>query len=381
MARKKKIKGDKVEPGIWHHISGEGYVAEINYTDPQTGRRAREQKTIHRLDLAREWRRNRRADADAGEIQRKKDRPAPILFEDLGDEYLEQWSRVQKKESTYIRDKARMKRLKLIFGQKFLTEITQRDVERFLADRKADGMAPATMNRELCCLKNMLRKAVDWGYLQSNPAGGVKQQKESPPEFDFLREGEINLLIEKAAPHLKAFLTLAIYTGMRRGELFKLEWRDVGFSKGEKGIITVRDTKNRDTRYIPMSNIVRDTLQRHPKRILVEAGEKGQVTRRECPLVFSWPDGSGFKWIDNGFKGALERAGVTRYIRFHDLRHTFASHLTMKGVDLRTVAKLLGHRDIKMTMRYAHLAPDHLQGAVDVLETRDERREKRREAG
>ena len=72
------------------------------------------------------------------------------------------------------------------------------------------------------------------------------------------------------------------------------------------------------------------------------------------------------------FSGSLKRAEITRHVRFHDLRHTFASHLVMKGVDLRTVANLMGHRDIKMTMRYAHLAPEHLQAAVDILEVRSE---------
>lgn len=365
------MKGEKMEPGIWRLKNSNEYLAEINFTDPKTGKRIRERKTANRLDTLQNWRRSRQTDALRGEIIRKKDKPTPIRFRDLGVEYLEQWSRVRKKESTYLRDMKRVEKLNLIFGEKYLTEITQRDVERYLATRKADGMSSATMNRELCCIKNMLRKSVDWGYLESNPAWGVKQQQENPPEFDFLREEEIDSLIEQAAPHLKTLFTLAIYTGMRRGELFKLEWRDVDFSKGEKGMITVRDTKNRDTRYIPMNNMSREALQRHPKRILVETDEKGKVTRRECPLVFSSQDGGPFKWLDTGFKGALERAGITRYIRFHDLRHTFASHLTMKGVDLRTVAKLMGHRDIKMTMRYAHLGPDHLQAAIDVLDNKE----------
>ena len=78
-------------------------------------------------------------------------------------------------------------------------------------------------------------------------------------------------------------------------------------------------------------------------------------------------DGEGLKSIRNGFEAAVKRAGIEKHIRFHDLRHTFASWLVMKGIDLRTVAKLVGHRDIRITMRYAHLAPEHLQAAVDAL--------------
>ena len=128
-------------------------------------------------------------------------------------------------------------------------------------------------------------------------------------------------------------------------------------------MITVRDSKNHDTRYIPMNRIVRDAVQRHPRRIV-----GGQVS----PFVFSSAEGNRITDVKKGFAGALKRAGITRHVRFHDLRHTFASHLTMKGVDLRTVAKLLGHRDIKVTMRYAHLAPEHLQAAVDALVSPDD---------
>ena len=110
-----------------------------------------------------------------------------------------------------------------------------------------------------------------------------------------------------------------------------------------------------------MNRTVREALQRHPKRI---------ANSQVCSLVFSSEKGNPITDVKKGFAGALKRAGIDRHVRFHDLRHTFASHLIMKGVDLRTVAKLMGHRDIEMTMRYAHLAPDHLQAAVDALDTR-----------
>ncbi|MSR84339.1 MAG: site-specific integrase [Candidatus Latescibacteria bacterium] len=344
-----------------------GYLAEVNYTDPHTGRRIREQKSTHRLDLAREWRQTRKADALRGEVRGKKDRLKPMLFSKYSEEYLSQWSKVEKRESSYRRDQVSLKRLNHTLGKRQLSEITRRDVEKYVAERKGEGVTSATTNRELCCLKNMFRKAVDWGYLKSNPAWGVKQQKETPPEFGFLTENEIDRVIECSAPHMKAFLTLAIHTGMRRGELFKLEWRDLDF---QTGFITVRYGKNGETRHIPMNSIVRQTLDKHPNRIV-----KGQA----CPYVFSRPDGSPFKWPEGGFQGALQRAGVTRHIRIHDLRHTFASHLVMKGIDLRTVAKLLGHRDIKMTMRYSHLAPEHLQAAVEVLTQRTPQRQAQRE--
>jgi integrase len=361
-------KGARVEPGIWKHPDGQGYLAEINYTDPRTNRRIRERKSIHRIDLAREWRQTRQTDALRGEVRRRKDGPKPMTFSQLADEYLEIWSQVKKKPSSYIRDQTSVKRLRQVFGRRVISDITRRDVERYFAGRSTDmvgkgelrhPVTPATLNRELCCLKNMLRKAVDWGYLASNPAGDVKQSRESPPEFDYLTEDEIDRLLEGCgSPQLRAIVTVAVHTGMRRGEIFGLQWRDVAFDKGENGLITVRKPKNDDTRYIPMNQAVREALSGYPKRI---------VAGKLCPWVFSGATGSPLTDVKKGFANALRRAGIERHIRFHDLRHTFASHLVMKGVDQRAVAKLGGWRDIQMVMRYAHLAPAHLQAAVDRL--------------
>ncbi len=295
-------KGARVEPGIWKHPDGQGYLAEINYTDPRTNRRIRERKSIHRIDLAREWRQTRQTDALRGEVRRRKDGPKPMTFSQLADEYLEIWSQVKKKPSSYIRDQTSVKRLRQVFGRRVISDITRRDVERYFAGRSTDmvgkgelrhPVTPATLNRELCCLKNMLRKAVDWGYLASNPAGDVKQSRESPPEFDYLTEDEIDRLLEGCgSPQLRAIVTVAVHTGMRRGEIFGLEWRDVAFDKGENGLITVRKPKNDDTRYIPMNQAVREALSGYPKRI---------VAGKLCPWVFSGATGSPLTDVKKGF--------------------------------------------------------------------------------
>lgn len=93
---------------------------------------------------------------------------------------MEKWSKLKKRESTYTRDQYSTERLKTVFGRRLLSEIRRRDVEDYVAQRLAAGRAAATVNRELCCLKNMLRKAVDWEYIEKNPAWGVKQQAENP---------------------------------------------------------------------------------------------------------------------------------------------------------------------------------------------------------
>ena len=353
-------KGDKVEAGIWHLADKEGlYLAEVSYRDPRTGRRIRERTTADKVGPLRAWRNARKTDALRGEVTRQRDAKGKIPFKAYADEYLENWSKVEKAPLSYQRDTNSTKHLNGYFGNREIGNLTRRDIEKYVAKRKNDGAKPGTVNRELSCLKNMLRKAVDWDYLETNPAWGVSQQREEPPEFEFLTFEEADRLVEVCAPRIRTFLVLALNTGMRKGELFGLEWRDVDFQKGKKGMVTVREPKNYETRHIPMNSKLREALAAHPRRIA--NGEK-------CPLVLCSEEGKPYKDVRTSFGTALGDAGIKKHIRIHDLRHTFASHLVMRGVDLRTVAKLMGHRDIRVTMRYAHLAPDHLHAAVGVLD-------------
>ena len=351
-------KGERIEPGIWRLRGSKEYLAEVNLIDPESGKRIRERKTSNRLDLARHWRQARKTDSLRGQVSLKKHDQLARPFDTYAQEYLKNWSKVEKQLSSYARDCNSLKHLVRFLGKKDIKHMKRRDVESYVAQRKGSAAKPGTINRELSCLKNMLRKAVDWEYIDSNPAWGVRQQREEIQEFEFLRETEIADLIDACPQHLAPIVKIALNTGMRRGEILGLTWDCVGFDKGEKGIITVRNTKNHENRHIPMNEVARSTLRRHPKRI---------VNGSACPFVFSNSLGDAVRSVRNGFDAAVKRAGIGRHIRFHDLRHTFASHLVMKGVDIRTVANLMGHKDIRVTMRYSHLAPDHLQAAVDVL--------------
>ena len=96
-----KEKGKRLEPGIWRHPSGKGYVAEVSYQEPQTEKRVRKWKWIHRIDLAREWRQSQKTDALRGEVRRKKGECTQRRFDQSADEYLDKWSRIEKEKSTY----------------------------------------------------------------------------------------------------------------------------------------------------------------------------------------------------------------------------------------------------------------------------------------
>jgi integrase len=136
---------------------------------------------------------------------------------------------------------------------------------------------------------------------------------------------------------------------MRWGEISGLTWDRVNL---DQGFITLLDTKNHERRDIPMDGTVRGLLKE---------------MERKSPYVFGNEEGHPFTRLERSFATALKKSGITDF-KFHDLRHTFASNLVMAGEDLNTVRELLGHKDLTMTLRYAHLAPNHKTRAVNVLD-------------
>ena len=185
-----------------------------------------------------------------------------------------------------------------------------------------------------------------------NPVKKMRLYKEPPPIVRYLLLVQIWALLKQCSERIKPIVILAIYTGMRKGEILGLEWQDIDF---DAGIIHIERTIHRgveDTtkgggrRDVPMSAEVRTALELLPKK---------------HERVF--PDVIEFK---NAFRNACDRAGIKNF-RFHDLRHTFASHLAMQGTSLLVIKELLGHESLEMTLRYAHLCPDVRKAAIDAL--------------
>jgi site-specific recombinase XerD len=241
-----------------------------------------------------------------------------------------------------------------------ISQLTAKTFEDYKTYRKRQEAEAKTINIELQTLKSMFSMAIKWGYATVNPLQNVDKLKMVQKKYPrFLSEEECDKLLSTCAPWLYPIFYTFLRTGMRKQELMNLEWADVDFERG-KIKIRVKEgwVPKTSEREIPMSNGVSNVLKKHKE-------ETGQWN-----LVFH--DGNGNKIENNKLRKQLMRVtkqcGFPDVTKLHTLRHTFASHLVMKGVDLPTIKQLLGHSDITTTMIYSHLAPDHLVQAVDKLD-------------
>jgi integrase len=274
-----------------------------------------------------------------------------------------------------------------------LNKITPGEIESWRTERLTRGLAPNTINRQLSDLKACLHRARDiWNLEISDKLDRAKPCKiDRSPKVRYLsgdeekrlrealdkrehdlRNGSIVYALRKGgsfsyaspeelknrafADHLKPAVLVSMNTGLRQGELLKLKWEDVDF---EQAIVTVigSTSKTGKTRHIPL-NAEASSVLRAWKNQPGVTSVKG--------YVFPSIDGEPMSEIGKSWEGLLRRAKITSF-RWHDLRHHFASRLVMAGVDLNTVRELLGHGDYKMTLRYAHLAPEHKAAAVAKL--------------
>lgn len=357
-------KGDQIERGIWRRASGKGYVAEVSVRDAETGERIRRVKTVPRLDLAREWRDRTKADGIRGEIRKSKRKS--ITFSEFAEEYLRWWGPQRRPSFVKAETTKIQKGFTPAFGDRQLSSLRRRDIESYLAKRqsglvgpwKGRTLTPASMNREICRIKHMLRKAVEWGHIEVDPAEGIKQEREYVREADFLDRDEVRRLLAVCDSRLFLPMLCAINTGLRWSEQMKLRWGDVDFVRR---ILTIRDTKNHETRYVPMNTVLVEAISHHRT---IQARREGGIGT----CVFVNPTtGKPYTDLRKRFRKALGQAGIDRHFTWHGLRHTAASHLVMSGVDLRTVGKILGHKSYAMTLRYAHLSPGFLKDATERL--------------
>ncbi|MFN0116882.1 MAG: tyrosine-type recombinase/integrase [Elusimicrobiota bacterium] len=262
-----------------------------------------------------------------------------ILFE----EFAEEWFSLHAKTNLIGEYRSKLDMIKRHFSSKRLRDITSKHIEEYKASL-VDQVKPSSINRYLTIVKSIFSKAVEWGRITVSPASKVKKLREDNQRTRYLTEEEIKRLYFSSSPKVAEFLTLALNTGMRRSNLVNLQWEDIDF---KNGVIHVLKTKSGKGYEIPLNNDIRRVLEKK-----FHSNSTGNVINSVN--------------LRKEFEAVVKNSGISDF-KLHDLRHTFASYLAMKGVDLYTISQLLGHSDIKMTQRYAHLSPNHKMLAINML--------------
>jgi len=244
-----------------------------------------------------------------------------------------------------------------------ITKISHLNVKFFddyIGFRKGEGALPKTINIEIQTIKLMFNLAIKWGYCRDNPLDQIKLLK-VPKKIHprFLNADECEKLLNACDEWLYSIFYTFLQTGMRKSELENLTWNDVDFKRRKIKVLFKDDWSPKTSeREIPINDALLNLLQKH----------KSETWTRKCQYVFQR---NGHKIEPNYLRKRLipltRKCGFPDVTKIHTLRHTFASHLVMNGVDLPTVKKLLGHSDIATTMIYSHLSQEHVEKAVEKL--------------
>jgi len=246
------------------------------------------------------------------------------------------------------------------FGNLPLKHFTLDYMEQYQAKLLNARLSKATVNRRIGCIKHMFTKAVDWNMASASTCKAVhnvRMYQETLKRVRFLSREELDQLLdacgtEKHQAHLKPIIIFAVNTGCRKEEILSITWSQIDLTHG---FITLHKTKNAEMRMIPINKPLRELLEEMQKE-------------KSCDYVFvNSKTNNRLLDLKRSYRTAVKAAKLTGEVVFHTLRHTFASHLVMAGVDIATVSRLMGHKSIAMTMRYSHLAPNHLSNAVSAL--------------
>jgi site-specific recombinase XerD len=319
----------------------------INYYDAD-GKRHREK--IGKQSIAIEAYLHRRTEVREGKFAAP--RVATLTFRKLADLAIAD-KRLRLARRSWQKDEQRIKPVNDAIGEVSADRVTSGQIEAFLAKlRENKKCSGATANRYRSLISSVYSFGVRADKVRLNPVAKVRRYKESEHRIRFLdaeEEQALRAAVRAQSEEREAELDLALNTGIRRGEQFGLKWENVDL---ERGVLTVKGkTGRRHVRINATARAAIETLWR-----------SSNGSAFVCPEARREDQDDWRHW----FEDAVRTAKIDNF-RWHDLRHTFASRLVMAGVDLSTVQKLLGHRSIVTTQRYAHLSEGHEQAAVDRL--------------
>jgi len=362
--------------------TGPSWMIDFEYIDPATGHKKRHRRVAKGVKTKRE--------AMALELKLRDELRAPpppptTTRKDapFGD-YAGHWLTTRRPDwaPSTVKGYERDLRVHLVpwFRRQTLRAITVEGIQRYKAEklergwtarnrgRDRSGLRPKTVNNHLAVLSALFQDAVRWGYADRNPVKDVRPCRDDRTAQDFAfwtREQSERFIaaIQEVRPRWYPFFLCALRTGMRLGELAALRWGDVDFERRRVNVRRAfsdgRETRPKGgrARTVPMSPQLCQALREHH-------GSAGDQVR-----VFLSDQGKTLNTnrVKHPLWRGIEAAGLEK-IRIHDLRHSFASQLAIAGVSLYKIQALLGHQDISMTMRYAHLSPETQDEAVLVLD-------------
>jgi integrase len=282
-----------------------------------------------------------------------------------------EYAKENKKPKSAKRNKVSINMLSLHFKSLMLNSINPLMLERYKKSRREEGAAPGTINRDIDCMRNMMKKAVEWGFLSLNPLRDVRRLKEKSERMWVLIPEEETKLLEacqkspqrKGAKYLRDLVLFALHSGMRESEIFNMRKDQVDL---EKRFVILMDTKNSETRRVPVNDTLKEILER-------------RMEDQRSDYIFHNSKGKKLTVLTNAFWYAVKQVGLSRVevigekevrsrFRFHDLRHTFGSRLGMAGKDLKTIMEIMGHKTTRVAMMYQHPMPSHKLEAVKILD-------------
>ena len=350
----------------WKKNGTEGWEVDIRITLPDGSRhRERVKSPVSSKSGTLRWAQQREAEllAREGRKPEPEAKPPTATVEEFATEFLT-FSTTNNKPST-VNAKEWMLRIHLLpfFGKMRLDEIGPADVEAYKAKKFSAGQNRKSVNNHLTALRKLLNLAVEWGRLERAPkVRGFALKTQPVDEDEFLSFEEADRLLRAAAPEWQPMLTVALKTGLRVGELLALRWSDVDLVAWQ---LVVRRTLWHGEEGTPKGG------RHRPVPLCEEAATVLKAHRHlKGPYVFC--DAAGGPLTHSIVKDivprACVRAGLTKRLTWHGLRHSFASHLVMRGASIKAVQELLGHESIEMTLRYSHLTPDVRRSTVRLLD-------------
>ncbi len=277
-------------------------------------------------------------------------------FREMMEKYLKEHSAINKAPKSYTRDIGLAHHLNGFFGDRILTKITPKDIYEYKLKRRQEGASPRTINYELALMGHAFNLAIkEWEWLNENPVRKVSREKENNQRERWLTYEEEEKLLHSSPRWLQELIIFSLETGLRQSEVLNLQWSQIDLFRRT---ITILEQKNKSKDVLPLNERAMEVLKARSK-----------IRNIKSNLVFYSKKGTRIDAANlmRAFRLAVKKSGIP-HLRWHDLRHTFATRLAQCGVDLYKIQKLGRWKEISMLSRYAHHYPESLRDGVEILD-------------